>query len=198
MLFRRRTPQKLARRVRVAIWPSNGWRRSVQYFSKRVMRLSGSPHAVALGFATGVFVSWTPFVGFHIVMGVALAFLFGGNLVAAALGTVVGNPLTFPVMWWSTFTLGNRMLAHDPAEFSFARVADAFAHQPLSGILPLITPMTVGSLPLGVASAIVSYAIVAMAVSAYQTARRRRLSSRRELQNAAAGEREPAEEMESA
>lgn len=166
-------------RTRVALWPSNGWGRSLRYFAKRVVRASGSPHVVALGFAAGVFASWTPFVGFHILMGVALAFVFGGNLVAAALGTIVGNPLTFPLMWWSSFSLGNRMLAEGGAETDFADVARTLTHEPMSGILPLIKPLTVGSLPLGVASALLFYVIVYLAVRTYQTARRHRLAARR-------------------
>jgi uncharacterized protein (DUF2062 family) len=179
MLFRRRTKRSPLERLRVALWPSNGWGRSLRYFSKRVVRLSGSPHAIALGFAVGAFISWTPFVGFHILMGIALAFVFGGNLVAAALGTVIGNPLTFPLMWWSSFSLGNRMLAEGGEETDFADVAHALTHEPLSGILPLIKPLTVGSLPLGVASALLSYAVVYVAVRAYQNARRHRLAARR-------------------
>jgi uncharacterized protein (DUF2062 family) len=180
MLFRRRTKPSFSERVRIALWPSNGWSRSLRYFAKRVVRLSGSPHAVALGFATGVFISWTPFVGFHILMGIALAFVFGGNLVAAGLGTVVGNPLTFPLMWWSSFSLGNRMLAEGGGEETdLADVAHAITHEPLEGILPLIKPLTVGSLPLGIASAILSYAFVYLAVRAYQNARRHRLAARR-------------------
>jgi uncharacterized protein (DUF2062 family) len=179
MLFRRRTKPTLSERVRVALWPSNGWGRSLRYFYKRVVRLSGSPHAVALGFATGVFVSWTPLVGFHILMGIALAFVFGGNLAAATLGTVIGNPLTFPLMWWSSFSLGNRLLDDGGPETDFADVAHALTHEPLAGILPLIKPLTVGSLPLGVASALLSYAVVYLAVRTYQNARRHRLAARR-------------------
>jgi len=179
MLFRRRTKPTLTERIRIALWPSNGWKRSLRYFGKRVVRLSGSPHAVALGFAAGVFISWTPFVGFHILMGMALAFIFGGNLVAAALGTVIGNPLTFPFMWWSSFSLGNRMLADGGTPTDFGDVAHALASQPLSGILPLIKPLTVGSLPLGIASALLAYGAVYVAVRTYQRARRHRLEARR-------------------
>ena len=179
MLFRRRTPQNWLERLRIAVWPSNGWRRSFQYFSKRVLRLAGSPHAIALGFAAGVFASWTPFLGLHIMMGVALAFLFGGNFIAAALGTFVGNPFTFPFIWWSSFTLGNRLLEAPGDRIRISDVAEGLTHQPLANILPIIKPMTVGSLPLGIASAILAYVIVLYAVQAYQAARRHRLAARR-------------------
>lgn len=179
MLFRRRTPQNHIERLRTAVWPRNGWRRSAQYFAKRVLRLAGSPHAIGLGFAAGVFASWTPFLGLHILMSVALAFLIGGNFVAAALGTFVGNPFTFPFMWWSSFALGHRLLDNPGDYMSIGDIAFGLTHQPLTGILPIIKPMTIGALPLGIASAIVSYVIVVLVVQAYQAARRHRLAARR-------------------
>jgi uncharacterized protein (DUF2062 family) len=187
MLFRRRTPRNHVERLRVALWPSNGWRRSIRYFSKRVVRLAGSPHAIALGFAAGVFASWTPFVGFHILIGIAVSFLLGGNFLAAALGTVVGNPFTFPFIWWSSFELGNRLLNGAGGGVSFSDIANGLMHQPLSSILPIVKPMTVGALPLGIASAIVAYVIVSLGVQAYQEARRHRLAQRREARPAVPG-----------
>lgn len=185
MLFRRRTPPTLPARVKVALWPSNGWSRSFQYFSKRVLRLAGSPHAIALGFAAGVFASWTPFIGFHIVMSVALAFIIGGNFVAAALGTFVGNPFTFPFMWWSSFVVGNHLLEDSADRVRFSDLAEGLTHQPLANILPIIKPMTVGAMPLGVVSAVIAYGIVYLGVRAYQAARRNRLAARRVERNAA-------------
>jgi uncharacterized protein (DUF2062 family) len=179
MLFRRRTPPTLPARVKLALWPSNGWSRSFQYFTKRILRLAGSPHAIALGFAAGVFASWTPFVGFHIVMSVALAFVIGGNFVAAALGTFVGNPFTFPFIWWSSFVVGNRLLEDRSEPVQFSDLAAGLTHEPLSNILPIIKPMTVGSLPLGVVSAVIAYALVYFGTRTYQAARRNRLAARR-------------------
>jgi uncharacterized protein (DUF2062 family) len=179
MLFRRRTPPNRVERLRVALWPSNGWSRSLRYFTKRVMRLAGSPHAIGLGFAAGVFASWTPFVGFHILLSVAVAFLIGGNFVAAAIGTVVGNPFTFPLIWWSSFELGSRLLGEDGERVDFGDIASGLTHQPLSSILPIIKPMTIGALPLGIASAIIAYIVVFLGVQAYQGARRHRLAARR-------------------
>jgi uncharacterized protein (DUF2062 family) len=179
MLFRRRTPRNRLERLRGAVWPSNGWWRSIRYFSKRVVRLAGSPHAIALGFAAGVFVSWTPFLGLHIMLGVALAFLFGGHFLAAALGTFIGNPFTFPFMWWSSFTLGSTLLEEPGDRLHISDVAEGLAHEPFSSLLPIIKPMTLGALPLGLASAILSYVIVVYAVQVYQAARRHRLAARR-------------------
>ncbi|WP_346433030.1 DUF2062 domain-containing protein [Breoghania sp.] len=64
MLFQRRTPPHWLEQIRVALWPRHSFARSAKYFGKRVLRLTASPHAVALGFAAGTFASFTPFVAY--------------------------------------------------------------------------------------------------------------------------------------
>ena len=84
----------------------------MQYFSKRILRLRATPHAIAAGVAAGVFAAFLPFLGFHILIAAALAWLIRGNILAAALGTAaVGNPLSFPLMWAATYA-GGRVLLH--------------------------------------------------------------------------------------
>jgi hypothetical protein len=147
--------------------------RSFRYLGKRVMRLADSPHAVATGFACGVFVSWTPFIGFHFLMSALMAYMIGGNLVASAIGTTVGNPLTFPLMWWLAYETGNRMLG--AASAGGAGVPDASTPLVWAEIVPILKPMMIGAVPLGLASGLVTYVIVRQLVRMYHRARRRRL-----------------------
>lgn len=176
MLFQRREPLPLKHRVRHFVWPPGGWRRSLRYFGKRVLRLSDSPHAIALGFAFGVGVSWTPFVGFHFVMSAVLAYFLGGNVVASALGTVVGNPLTFPAMWWLAYELGHLMLGTESGGQVLPGTAGA---PPWYDVLPILEPMLLGAVPLGVVSGLASYLIVRALVRTYQHARRRHIRASR-------------------
>ena len=92
-VFQRRVALHPLRRLREALWPSIGWRRATTYIWRRVWRLSGTPHTIAVGIAAGTFMSFTPFLGFHIVGAMLIAWVFRGNLVAAASGTIVGNPI---------------------------------------------------------------------------------------------------------
>ena len=110
MLFRRREAESCLERVRVHLWPRRSFSRSGRYVVYRLRRLSKSPHAVALGFAVGVFSALTPFLGTHMVMAALIAWIVGGSIVAAILGTFLGNPLTYPLLWYSTYEVGNLML----------------------------------------------------------------------------------------
>ena len=110
MLFKRREAESFLERMRVHMWPRRSWSRSSRYVVYRLRRLSDTPHAVALGFAAGVFSAFTPFIGTHLVMAMLIAWIIGGSIVAAVLGTFLGNPLTYPLIWYVTYHVGNFML----------------------------------------------------------------------------------------
>jgi uncharacterized protein (DUF2062 family) len=178
MLFQRREKLAFKERVRAYVWPRRGWRRTTRYMMKRILRLSGTPHAIALGVAAGVFISFTPFVGLHFVLSFIVAWIAGGNLVASAFGTFIGNPLTFPFIWASTFELGNWMLgrtAHVP--FAFDANTSLF-NESVEALWPLIMPMTVAGVPMGILFGIAFYFPVRAMVERYQERRRTILVSR--------------------
>ena len=180
MLFNRRHPPHWLEVLRVALWPRRSWIRSGKYFAKRVLRLTASPHAIAAGIAAGVLASFTPFIGFHFVLSFIIAYIIGGNMLAAALGTSVGNPLTFPFIWASSYRLGATIMNGNlPAHHEQMITANLF-EQSLDSILPILEPMLIGSVSLGLVAGVVLYAIVYVTVRTYQTARRTRLAARRD------------------
>jgi uncharacterized protein (DUF2062 family) len=141
MLFRRRRKPHPVHHLRNFLWPRIGWRRSTIYISHRVARLPGTPYSIAAGFACGAAISFTPFMGFHFIGAALLAWLIGGNLLASALGTVVGNPWTFPFIWAWIYMLGHWILGlagegEAPVEIGIDTI---FQHP-----VDLLLPMTLG------------------------------------------------------
>jgi uncharacterized protein (DUF2062 family) len=180
MLFKSRNKASLWKRLRVWLWPRISWRRSTLYYTKRVLRLSGSPYAIAVGSAIGAFISCTPFVGFHVIMTVAVAWVLRGNLIAGAIATSLGNPLTYPFLWAGSYELGELMLGragHDAPP----RLEHDLVHKSWDQLWPLIEPMAVGSVPIGLAVGCVVYVLVYKAVSVYQHMRRERMADRRRI-----------------
>jgi uncharacterized protein (DUF2062 family) len=178
MLFKARQKPTLRQRMRLWLWPRVSWRRSALYFLKRTMRLSGTPHAIAIGTGVGAFASFTPLLGFHIVMTIVLAWLLRGNLIAGAIGTMVGNPATYPLIWAGSYQIGALMLGEraDQAP-AFLKEDMAWQH-----FWPVIEPMLLGSIPLGLSAAAIVYFVVYRGVAAYQAGRRRRFADRRRSQ----------------
>jgi uncharacterized protein (DUF2062 family) len=177
MLFRRREQPGQWDRVRLWVWPRRSWRRSALYYVKRVLRLSGTPHAIALGVAIGVFASFTPFIGFHLFLTFAVAWLLRANMIAGAFGTAIGNPLTFPLIWASTYEIGYLILRGVSREAP-ARLGHDLTHKSFQDLLPLIKPMLIGAIPLGLIAATIVYLLLYKAVSTYQETRRKRLAAR--------------------
>jgi len=177
MLFKRRKRPGFWGRFRLWLWPRVSWRRSLLYYLKRVLRLSGTPYAIAMGTAIGAFASFTPFVGLHLFITLALAWLLGANMIAAAIGTTIGNPLTFPLIWATTYELGHLVLK-GASRNAPARLEYELTNKSFEQILPLMKPMLIGSIPLGLIVGALTYLIVYKAVSAYQEARRRRVALR--------------------
>ncbi|AXS40245.1 DUF2062 domain-containing protein [Breoghania sp. L-A4] len=192
MLFQRRHPPHWFEVLRVALWPRRSWVRSGKYFAKRVLRLTASPHAIAAGIAAGALASFTPFIGFHFIIAFVIAYIIGGNMLAAALGTSVGNPLTFPFIWASTYRLGTWILSGTlPAHQSNMITESLFEHS-IDTIMPILKPMLLGSAILGIIAGAVLYAIVYGTVRTYQATRRARLAARRNARSLALGEKPPA------
>ncbi len=177
MLFKRRETESFLERMRVHLWPRRSWSRSSRYVVYRLKRLSDTPHAVALGFAAGVFAAITPFIGTHLVMAMLLAWVIGGSVVAAVLGTFLGNPLTYPAIWYVTYQVGNFMLGGPTAEHPID-LSEGIFQSSLEHLWPILKPMTVGSLPLGLAVAALSYVLVKPMVAAYKRRRRHELELR--------------------
>ena len=171
-MFRRRKPIPLWQQLRGWLWPHIGWRRLGVYAMKRLTRLPGTPYSLAAGIACGVAISFTPFIGLHLILSVLLAYLLRAHLIAAAAGTLIGNPWTFPFIWLSTYKLGQMVLGSPAAEA--APVEHWTIGKLFDDVGALIWPMTIGGLLLGLMAGVVTYFVLVRVIAAYQEARRRR------------------------
>ena len=199
MVFKRRDKPPLLDRLRELVMPRRGWRRGIEYLGHRVRRLPDTPHRIALGFACGVYVSFTPFFGLHFLLAAGLARLCRGNILASLVGTAALNPLTFPLIASVSLWLGRRILGFGASGRDFSRVSDAFA-QAFAGIwtsvlslvglgesqwqklVPffrdLLWPYFVGGLLPGIVAAVIGYYLTRPLVGAYQARRRARMVAR--------------------
>ncbi|MGH1398754.1 MAG: DUF2062 domain-containing protein [Alphaproteobacteria bacterium] len=105
-MFKRRTPLNVFQKLKELAWPSMGWGRMGVYLKHRTIRIPDSNYKIALGLALGAAISFSPFVFTHIIQGCILAFFLRANYIAVAIGTLIGNPWTFPFMWWAGISLG--------------------------------------------------------------------------------------------
>lgn len=160
-------------------------RKRVAYYWKRILRVRATPHEVALGCAAGVFAACTPFLGFQTVLAGVLAFLLRVSIPAALIGTIVGNPLSWPAIWSLSYLAGAWVLGNDPAYAAdhftesanvlgatlMAPTPEAF-NAAIVNLSPFVAPMVVGGLLVGLIAALFSYYPTRRAVGVFQKRRR--------------------------
>lgn len=199
MIFKRRKRPSLSYRAREFFAPRKGFWRGIDYIGKRMRRLPDSPHRIALGFACGAFVSFSPFFGLHFFAAAGCAWLLRGNILASLFGTIVGNPITFPFISATSLWLGRRIMGGDDSAGSdFDAITNAFGDaftsiwttmkswfgydtpSMLDGVTTfaydVFLPYLVGGILPGLVCATVCYFTLGSIVDAYQRRRRSKLA----------------------
>jgi uncharacterized protein (DUF2062 family) len=82
------------------------WRALKRFVVYRILRADDTPHRLALGIGIGIFTSWTPLIGGHMLLAVLLAFLMRANKALAATVVWVCNPVTFLPMLLIEWRIG--------------------------------------------------------------------------------------------
>tara|TARA_E500000178_G_scaffold206275_1_gene203778 strand:- start:73 stop:660 length:588 start_codon:yes stop_codon:yes gene_type:complete len=82
------------------------FKRTKKYILVNLKRMKGSSHEIAIGLACGISISFTPFLGLHALLALTLAWALRASMAAALIGTLFGNPWTFPFIWYFSYEIG--------------------------------------------------------------------------------------------
>lgn len=214
MVFKRRESRSALRLVGEVFWPRGGWVRAFHYVKHRMHRLPGTPEQIARGVFAGVFASFTPFFGMHFIVAALIAMVMRGSILAALLGTFVGNPLTYvPIAFMSLQTghwlLGSTMRGelNESLFQKFSAAAGDLWHNVVAVFTPetahwdelnrfyddVFFPWMVGSIIPGLICGAVCYYLSVPVIRAYQKRRlvrlRKKMEKLREQAGAAAVKR---------
>ncbi len=170
MLFKRVKSLPFWRKVLNFIWPQIGFKRAGQYIYLRILRIKDNPKGVAHGLALGISISITPFVGFHVMIIGLICWITRANFLAGFLTSLLGNPITFPFIWYTIYLLGMAMLpipfeSVDLSPIPLFEMFGAFItsvwsldfNMFLVEVWPVWFPMLIGSIPLFIISYILVY-----------------------------------------
>lgn len=147
----------------------------------RFIKIRGTPRQIALGLALGLFLGFTPTMGFQIIPAVFLAALLKWNKIAAALGVQITNPLTAPIIYSFTYSIGAKLMGLEKAfvwkdAFDLSKIAELLELAPT-----ILTALTIGGVIAGLPVAIAGYALGYFAVDNYQKNIRAKLLHQKEL-----------------
>lgn len=182
-MFRRREKLPWYLRLRYWLWPRRGWKRAIAFYWHRLKRIPGTPESIAAGFACGLACAFSPLIGTHTILAVLLAWGMGGSIIAALIGTLVINPWTAPPVWYANYKVGVWILPGEDGALAgineFLAMFGALTRSALAldgdlfmrAVWPVLRPMLVGSIPLGIIAGFVAYFALAPVLRQVQESR---------------------------
>lgn len=156
-------------------------REIVRRWAETLLHIDDTPERTAAAYALGVFFAFSPFLGLHTILGVALAFVLRLNRVAVLLGVYSNLPWILLPYYTAATVLGGAVTgAKLPAGFRDRlgqvmnlSITDGALFREIGSLLePLLWPYTIGSTIGSIALAVVAYPI---ALAFVRTRRRHKL-----------------------
>lgn len=139
---------------------SNKLRRFFSYYKFKLARLPASSYAISAGFACGSMVSFTPLIGFHFVLAVMFAYLLRANYIAALIGTIVGNPISFPFIWGLIYKVG-AFIVDKPEDNLRPNINfEIIINQTYDIFIPMLVGGAVLAIPIWVITYFITYSFV--------------------------------------
>ena len=133
---------------------------------RQILHLQESPHRTALAFALGVFLTFSPPYGLHMMMAVFCAWAFRLNFVALLAGLCVNTPWTLVAVLGGTLWLGCVLLGIPfPTSLDWG---DTSPSAIFNQIKPYLLPFIVGGTVLSVAAGLLAYLIAYWLITRYR------------------------------
>ena len=148
---------------------SNKLSRFFSYYKFKLARLPASSYAISAGFACGSMVSFTPLLGFHFILAVVFAYLLRANYIAALIGTIVGNPISFPFIWGLIYKVG-AFIVDKPEDNLRPNINFEII---INQTYDIFIPMLVGGAVLAIPIWIITYFITYSFVSSFKKAKQK-------------------------
>ncbi|MBE0646329.1 MAG: DUF2062 domain-containing protein [Bacteroidales bacterium] len=124
---------------------------------EKLLRIKANPRKVSLGYALGVFLGTTPFIGTKVFIALIMTSIFRWNRVSSVIGVYHINLFTAPLFYGLAFFVGKWVLGTDvvfvfPDTLSFSSFREAF-----TGNMMMFYSLLIGGIVLGVPMAVGAY-----------------------------------------
>jgi len=128
---------------------------------KTLLSLDSHPGHISAGFAVGVFISFTPFLGLHTPMAIAIAFIFRLNKLTCLTGAWINTPLTIVPSLAASYKLGRFLRGKPINELTLKGLE--WQH-----LKPYAKSLLLGSSVIGFVAAVAAYFICYWLVTAFR------------------------------
>ncbi len=137
--------------------------KTAAFYARRLLALDDTPERIALAFAFGVFLAFSPLLGLHTILGLTFAFIFGLNRVAVLLGVWVNNPWTLVPIYAAAAYVGGFLFGFpqppDLPKIGWGEFWHGGFWLHLISHWKMLMPMILGSTILSVISGLLSYPV---------------------------------------
>lgn len=163
----------------------NYWKRIRDFCVYKVLHADDPPHQLALGIGIGMFVTFTPTIGFQMGIVVFLAWLLRANKLVGVPLVWISNPFTLVPIYYACYWVGCRLL-------NMQTIGDEFWDRMMSDwesltltqptwsqrvyfwwerLLDIATPLWVGCIVVGLVLGVISYYVSLFAIRNYRLKR---------------------------
>ena len=152
---------------------------SIRKYYERFLRIRGNPHEIAMGFALGLFIGMSPFMGIHMAIAIFLAAVLKYNKFAAGIAVWISNPVTAPVLYGMTYYVGAKFIGLERAYLA-PKLDQNIILVIIKQAPEIIGVLTVGGILLGLPVAAAGYFISVKAIMRYREEIKRKLALEKE------------------
>lgn len=134
---------------------------------RSLFKLNDPPHKLALAFAVGVFIAFSPTIGLHTLSVFAVAWAFRLNTIVVLTAAFINNPWTIVPLYgfclWSGIKITGADIPTPDIPWEEIGISDLFVL-----LKPYLWPFVAGTLAVGAVAAALSYAVFYRAVVRYR------------------------------
>ena len=161
------------------------WKRAKDFCVYRVLHADDPPHRLALGIAVGMFVTFTPLIGFQMMLSVFLAWLLRANKLVGVPLVWISNPFTIIPIYYPCYQLGCKILGEPVVNEQWHQLGTEWKElmgNPATtwrlkvefwweGLMDFIGPLCLGCLVVASVAGLLSYYISLYAIRSYRLRR---------------------------
>lgn len=156
------------------------------YCVYKILHADDPPHQLALGIAVGMFVTFTPLIGFQMGINFCLAWLLRANKFVGIPLVWISNPVTIVPIYYPCYWVGCKLLNQPVIGYEWwdqlqARWEDLVIDGNItwfkkvsfwwSSLMEIATPLTVGCTVVGLTAGVISYYCSLFAIRSYRLKR---------------------------
>lgn len=132
----------------------------ISRWKDKISTIPAEPGKVALGYALGVFLAATPFVGLKVFLALPLIYFYKWNKIAALIGIFHINPLTGPVFYGFSFLVGKTIHGSEVIFYKPGSVSIRSLFEMIFSNLVVFKCLLIGGLVIGLPASVAGYYIV--------------------------------------